>query len=208
MSYHHGDLRRALVTAALESLPKIGAERLSLRDIARRAGVSAAAPYHHFADRDALVGAVAAECWQLLLAALESAVAEAGDDQRRRFQLTGIAYIRFAVAHPAHFRAMELPGITDKIPRAVQKKVNAFYKEEERRMRLAQAQGMFAPLPFDSLILAATSLVHGLAHLIIQGETDVKPGDVAHAVRVAREVTAVLGAGLLPREAQPKRRRR
>ena len=207
MSYHHGDLRRALVTAALEVLPKVGAERLSLRDIARRAGVSPAAPYHHFADRDALVGAVAAECWQLLLAALESAVAEAGDDQRRRFQLTGIAYIRFAVAHPAHFRAMELPGISKKIPRDVQKKVDAFYAEEERRMRAAQAQGMFAPLPFDNLILAATSLVHGLAHLIIQGETEVKPGDVAHAVRLARDVTAVLGAGLLPREPQPLKRR-
>lgn len=208
MGYHHGDLRRALVTAALESLPEVGAERLSLRDIARRAGVSAAAPYHHFADRDALVGAVAAECWQLLLAALEAAVAEAGDDQRRRFQLTGIAYIRFAVAHPAHFRAMELPGIAKKIPKRVKKKVDAFYAEEERRMRTAQAQGMFAPLPFGNLILAATSLVHGLAHLIIQGETEVKPGDVEHAVRLAREVTAVLGAGLLPRGPELKRRRR
>lgn len=125
------------------------------------------------------------------------------------FTRSGIAYIRFAVAHPAHFRAMELPGISKKIPGEVKRKVDAFYAEEERRMRAAQAQGMFAPLPFDNLILAATSLVHGLAHLIIQGETEVKRGDVDHAVRVARDVTAVLGAGLLPREPpRPKRRRR
>jgi AcrR family transcriptional regulator len=108
-AYHHRDLRQALVAAALDVLPEVGAQGLSLRDIARRAGVSSAAPYHHFADKDALVAAVAGECAQLLLAALEAAVAEAGDDQRRRFQLTGVAFIRFAVAHPAHFRAMELP---------------------------------------------------------------------------------------------------
>jgi AcrR family transcriptional regulator len=197
-AYHHHDLRQALVAAALEALPEVGAERLSLRDIARRVGVSPAAPYHHFADRDALVAAVAAECAQLLLAALEGAVVEAGDDQRRRFQLTGIAYVRFAVAHPAHFRALELPGMAAKMPRETRRRVEAFYAEEERRMRRAQAEGMFAPFPFDRLILAATSLVHGLAHLMIDGATDVGP-----------EVTAVLGAGLLPREAsKPARRRR
>jgi hypothetical protein len=69
---------------------------------------------------------------------------------------------------------------------------------------IAAASSCAAATP-DNLILAATSLVHGLAHLIIQGATEVKPGDVGHAVRLAREVTAVLGAGLLPRETQPKR---
>ena len=108
-AYHHRDLRQALVAAALDVLPDVGAAGLSLRDIARRAGVSPAAPYHHFPDKDALVAAVAGECAQLLLDALDAAVAEAGDDQRRRFQLTGIAFIRFAVMYPAHFRAMELP---------------------------------------------------------------------------------------------------
>jgi AcrR family transcriptional regulator len=208
-AYHHHDLRKALLAAALEALPGVGAERLSLRDIARRAGVSPAAPYHHFADKDALVAAVAAECVQLLLAALQAAVVEAGDDQRRRFQLTGIAYVRFAVTYPAHFRVLELPGMATKMPRETRKRVEAFYAEEERRMRRAQAEGMFAPFPFDRLILAATSLVHGLAHLMVDGATDVRPGDVERATQVAREVTAVLGAGLLPREAsKPARRRR
>lgn len=174
------------------------------RDIARRAGVSQAAPYHHFADKEALVAAVAGECARLLLAALEAAVTEAGDDQRRRFQLTGIAYIRFAVAHPAHFRAMELPGIADQMPRDVRLRFDAFYAEEERRMRAAQAEGLFAPLPFDRMILAATALVHGLAHLVINGATEAKPTDVDHALRLARDVTAVLGAGLLPRAAPPR----
>lgn len=185
--------------AALDALPAAGAEHLSLRALARAAGVSEAAPYHHFRDKDDLLGAVAAECSLLLLEALQAAVAEAGDDQRRRFQLTGIAYVRFAVAHPAHFRAMEMPGVAARMPAEVRGKLDAFYQEEERRMRAAQQVGLLAPLPFDNLILAATALVHGLAHLIIDGATPVKPGDVEHAARLARDVTAVFGLGALPR---------
>jgi AcrR family transcriptional regulator len=207
-AYHHRDLRQALVVAALEALPEVGAEKLSLRDIARRAGVSVAAPYHHFADRDALIAAVAGECAQLLLDALDAAVAEAGDDQRRRFQLTGIAFIKFAVTHPAHFRAMELPGMTTKMPVEIRRRFDAFYTEEGRRMREAQRRGLLAPLPFDRLILAATSLVHGLAHLLINGATDAQPGDVEHAVRLARDVTAVFGVGVLPRDVPKARRTR
>jgi AcrR family transcriptional regulator len=201
-AYHHRDLRNALVTAALDALPEVGASGLSLRDIARRAGVSPAAPYHHFPDKDALLAAVAGECAQRLLEALESAVAEAGDDQRRRFQLTGIAFIRFAVMHPAHFRAMELPGMLTKMPREIRRRFEAFYAEEERRMREAQRRGIIAPLPFERLILAATALVHGLAHMIINGATEARPADVEHAVRLARDVTAVFGAGVLPRGPQ------
>lgn len=199
-AYHHRDLRQALIGAALEELPDVGAASLSLRDIARRAGVSPAAPYHHFPDKDALIAAVAGECAQLLLAALHAAVAEAGDDQRRRFQLTGIAFIRFAVTHPAHFRALELPGILTQMPAEVRIRFEAFYAEEEARMRQAQREGLIAPLPLDRLILAATALVHGLAHLLINGATEARPDDVDHAVRLARDVTAVFGAGVLPRD--------
>lgn len=191
------------MAAALEALPEVGPERLSLRELARRAGVSEAAPYHHFADKDALLGTVAAECALLLLEALESATAKAGEDSRRRFQLTGIAYIEFAVAYPAHFRALELPGVSTRMPIEVRRRVDDFYREEERRMRAAQAAGVFAALPYDDLILAATSLVHGLAHLIVGGATPVKAGDVEQATKLARAVTAVMGVGLLPRAEQP-----
>jgi AcrR family transcriptional regulator len=198
-AYHHRDLRNALVVAALEALPEVGPGGLSLRDIARRAGVSSAAPYHHFRDKDALLAVVAGECAQHLLDALQVATAQAGDDQRRRFQLTGIAFVRFAVLHPAHFRALELPGMLTKMPKEIRRRFDAFYAGEGRRMRKAQREGILAPLPFDRLILAATALVHGLAHMIINGATDARPDDVEHAERLAREVTAVFGAGVLPR---------
>jgi AcrR family transcriptional regulator len=206
-AYHHRNLRNALVAAALDALPEVGAAGLSLRDIARRAGVSPGAPYHHFRDKDALLAVVAGECAQHLLDALEAAVAEAGDDQRRRFQLTGVSFIRFAVMHPAHFRVMELPDMLARMPKEVRRRFDAFYSEEGRRMREAQRQGIIAAIPFDRLILAATSLVHGLAHMIINGATAVRPDDVEHAVRLAREVTAVFGAGVLPRDVSQGTRR-
>ena len=87
-----------------------------------------------------------------------------------------------------------------KMPKETRRRFDQFYEEEGRRMREAQRDGVIAPLPFDRLILAATSLVHGLAHMIISGATDVRPGDVEHAVKIAREVTAVFGAGVLPRD--------
>lgn len=199
-AYHHRDLRNALVAAALDALPEVGAAGLSLRDIARRVGVSPAAPYHHFRDKDALLAAVAGECVQHLLDALDAAVSEAGDDLRRRFQLTGISFIRFAVTHPAHFRAIELPGMLTKMPKEIRRRFDAFYEDEGRRMREAQRNGLIAALPFDRLILAATSLVHGLAHMIINGATEARPGDVEHAVQLARDVTGIFGAGVLPRD--------
>jgi len=206
--YHHRNLRNALILAALNALPEAGADGLSLRDIARRAGVSPAAPYHHFSDKQALLRAIAGQCARLLLDALQAATAEAGDDQRRRFQLTGIAFVRFAVGHPAHFRAMELPGMLANMPDEIRRRFEAFYAEEGRRMREAQRRGLIAPVPFDRLILAATSLVHGLAHMIINGATEARPDDVEHAVGLARDVTAIFGTGVLPRESASPRKSR
>ena len=87
-----------------------------------------------------------------------------------------------------------------KMPKEIRRRFDAFYAEEGRRMREAQRAGLIAPLPFERLILAATALVHGLAHMIINGATDARPGDVAHAERLARDVTAIFGAGVLPRD--------
>src|SRR5262245_53999387 len=89
-TYHHGNLQRALIDAALAALAEEGPEKLSLRDVARRAGVSPAAPYRHFPDKDALIAAVAAECASRMGEVMDSAVARAGDDPVDRFRATGI----------------------------------------------------------------------------------------------------------------------
>jgi AcrR family transcriptional regulator len=109
--YHHGDLRRALVDAARRLLEAEGPTALSLRAVAREAGVSPAAPYHHFKDKAELLDAVAQEGWEML----EQFMAEAKSSTHGRQQLTalGIAYVCFAREHPALYRVM-YDGARDK----------------------------------------------------------------------------------------------
>ncbi|MEB8340880.1 TetR/AcrR family transcriptional regulator [Streptomyces endophyticus] len=101
-SYHHGDLRRAILAAALDVIAAEGPGALSLRDLARRAGVSHAAPAHHFKDRTGLLTAIAAEGFALLADAL----AEAAELRER-----GVRYLRFGIQHPAHFQVMFQPDL-------------------------------------------------------------------------------------------------
>src|ERR1043166_9611825 len=105
-AYHHGNLRAALVKATLRAIAEDGPEGFTLRDVARHAGVSPAAPYNHFADKNELLAAVAGECVDRLAATIETSVAEASDDVLDRFRHVGIACVQFAAAHPEHFRAM------------------------------------------------------------------------------------------------------
>ncbi|MET9505981.1 TetR/AcrR family transcriptional regulator [Streptomyces sp. NPDC006622] len=100
--YHHGDLRRAVLVAALDVIATDGPAGLSLRDLARRAGVSHAAPAHHFRDRTGLLTAIAAEGHALLAAELTEAT-----DLRD----AGARYVRFAREHPAHFQVMFSPEL-------------------------------------------------------------------------------------------------
>jgi AcrR family transcriptional regulator len=103
--YHHGDLSRALVLAGRRILELRGPAALSLRAVAREAGVSPAAPYHHFKDKDDLLSAVATEGWQELGLAIAKARASAPDPQAALTEI-GVAYVCFARAHPALYRIM------------------------------------------------------------------------------------------------------
>lgn len=105
VGYHHGDLRNALVEAAVQILSEKGVSGLSLREVARRAGVSHAAPYHHFADKDALLSAICDRGYQLLQQEMQKGH-ELGGIAVDRLQNAGIAYAYFAVEHPALFRLM------------------------------------------------------------------------------------------------------
>ena len=103
--YHHGDLRRALIEAAERILENEGPSALSLRAVAREAGVSAAAPYHHFKDKNELLAAIAQEGFEMLAQAMrEGAAGE--DDPRRRLNSLGVAYVCFARNNPALYTLM------------------------------------------------------------------------------------------------------
>ena len=104
--YHHGHLRDTLLAEAGRTLREQGVEQLSLRDLARQAGVSHAAPRRHFADRQALLDALAAGGFTRLADEVAAAVADAGPDFRARLRATGAAYVRFATGDPALMELM------------------------------------------------------------------------------------------------------
>jgi AcrR family transcriptional regulator len=102
--YHHGDLRRALVDAARRLLEAEGPSALSLRAVAREAGVSPAAPYHHFKDKAELLDAVAQEGWEMLQLAMTESKAKT--EGLKQLTALGIAYVCFARENPALYRVM------------------------------------------------------------------------------------------------------
>lgn len=196
-AYHHGNLREALVAAGLKALAEDGPAKFSLRDVARRAGVSATAPYRHFADKESLFAAIAIESYDRLRAKMDEALAEAPDDPLERFRATGIAYVKFAVAHPAHFLALSMPGVLERVPAELTRGYEQRQAEESAAIAAGMEAGTIARLPLDQLFLSAQAIVRGLAHMIIAGELG--KVDQKKAAQLAEQVTYVLGVGLYPR---------
>ncbi|MFG2345196.1 TetR/AcrR family transcriptional regulator [Streptomyces phaeochromogenes] len=165
-AYHHGDLRRAIVTAALDVISAEGPSALSLRDLARRAGVSHAAPAHHFKDRTGLLTAIAAEGYGLLAATLT----EAAD-----LKDAGVRYVRFAREHPAHFQVMFTPELL----RGNDLELTTARALAGERLRDAvsavppEGRGADARLAG----VAAWSLAHGFATLLLSHNLDGPVGD-------------------------------
>jgi len=200
--YHHGNLREALIAAGLKALAEDGPAKFSLRDVARRAGVSATAPYRHFADKESLFGAIAVESYDRMRAKMDEALAEAPDDPLERFRATGIAYVRFAVAHPAHFLALSMPGVLEHVPLEQRQAYEARFEEERAAIAKGQEAGTIARMPLDQLFLTANAVVRGLAHMIISGELGAV--SAKRAAELAEQVTHVLGVGLYPRSEIPE----
>ena len=193
-AYHHGDLERALVDAALTAIADHGVERLTLRDLARRLGVSPGAPYRHFADKDALVRAVAAEVASRYQAELVRAMSEAPPDSLSQFRAAGIAAVRFAVQHPAHFRVAYMHGVDPADGRAAERAAT-----NREALAAAQAAGEIAALPLDDILLTAECAIYGLSRMIVDGQLPGGPVTLARADAMATAVTEALGCGFIPR---------
>ncbi|MET9211375.1 MULTISPECIES: TetR/AcrR family transcriptional regulator [unclassified Nocardia] len=163
-SYHHGDLPSALVRAAVELLEEDGAADLSLRAAARRAGVSTAAPYRHFADRDALLSAVAAVGYRDL--AEQLVAASPAPSTSEDLAAIAVAYVRFALARPALFRVMFSDPCDPTSPERVAA-TTAIHEYVRAIVRQVFPDG-----DEDSLATAMWALVHGLAFLYLHGKFD------------------------------------
>jgi AcrR family transcriptional regulator len=161
--YHHGDLRRALVEAARRILESEGPTALSLRAVAREAGVSPAAPYHHFKDKAELLDAVADEGWQMLDAAMAKAKAEA--DRKDKLNALGIAYVCFARENPALYRVMyDAARDKEALPEQMQAGEDSAYCKVRDTMIELGADAS-AAVDLELATTAAWCAAHGLAEM-------------------------------------------
>jgi len=182
-TYHHGEVREACVRAAIELLEDGGETALSLRAVARQVGVSPAAPYRHYADREALVSAVAAVGYRDLAEQLAAAHPSPSTPQ----QLAGvaIAYVQFALDRPALFRIMfGEPCDRDNDERVAATAAVSLYLREIVARAFPDAEA-------EAMATAIWALVHGLAFLLLDGKLDA-PTPSAVADRVTAAIEAVL----------------
>ena len=165
--YHHGNLARALLDAAADLIAEVGPSQVSLRELARRTGVSNAAPVHHFGDKAGLFTALAAEGFELLADSLAEAQAARAD-----FVEVGVAYVRFALAHRAHFEVMFRPDLYHRdAPEVVagnRRAAHHLYGPAAASIGRGNGRSNGRSNDRDAGI-AAWSLMHGLSTLIVNG---------------------------------------
>jgi AcrR family transcriptional regulator len=173
--YHHGDLKAVILSQAATLVAERGADGISLRELAREAGVSHAAPAHHFTDRRGLFTALATEGFELLTLALT--------DARPKFADAAIAYVRFALDHPGHYAVMWDRSLYDALDPALVAAELAAGDELRRGVgTLADPKAKAAP---EDAALAAWSLVHGFSLLWLNGAVDTTVDPMAAVERLA-----------------------
>lgn len=166
--YHHGNLKPVLLDAALALIREVGPEAFTLREVARRAGVSHNAPYRHFRDKGELLAAVAAEGFDRLTESMTQAAAS-GSSALDRFRLSGRGYVQFALRYPQHFTVMfEASGRIREHSEAHAAGERAF-STLVRFIEECQSSQVLPPGDSKPLALLAWSMVHGIAKLAIAG---------------------------------------
>lgn len=192
-SYHHGDLKRALVDASLTLLREDGEEALTVAEIGRRVGVSSAAPYKHFSDRQALLRALAEEGNHLLAQAIAEQVG-ATRDPVESFRLSGVAYVRWAAENPALFRLMNDPTLLDytqppqgvEAPAPLRGTLDTFWADLASLVRSGQALSTQHPVIAQ---IRGRAVAHGLASYFVSGVFGAMGISTDEAERLFRAVT-------------------
>jgi AcrR family transcriptional regulator len=200
-AYHHGDLRNALIQAGLEMLAEGGARELDLRKVARRAGVSHAAPYRHFKDKQALIAAINEEGFVQLAARIRAALQAAPAEPFEQLQAVALAYVSFAQEHPWLMREM-FSGLTIEREtfaslQAASKNVYRLYIEVVRR---GQESGKLVVGEPAALAGVLWSVLHGLAMLLIENQMRPYADGPEGAERLARYTIQTLYEGLARRD--------
>ena len=191
--YHHGDLRNAMLDAADQLLASQGLQGFTLRGCARLAGVSHAAPKHHFGDVRGLLSAVAARGFERLQATLKQAIEQVGEDLDAQMQATTTAYVQFAQDNPEHFRVMfradllrlpDGPGPPEPMRETFRVLTNVILSQ--RGEPLLQSSEVVNLVGFSLIndILIGWCHIHGFAHLLMEGQLAmVPPGELPQHIQ-------------------------
>ncbi len=170
-TYHHGDLKNALIQAGVEILAKDGVSGLSLRKVALKAGVSHSAPYAHFVDKQALIAAISTEGFRQLYERVSAVAKEYESKPSKQLEEVAWAYVQFAVDDPDRFKVM-FSAVLEK-----EKEYPEFVAESQRNFQLVkmiveanQASGMLRSGPSDLAALSAWGIVHGFVMLLLEGQ--------------------------------------
>jgi AcrR family transcriptional regulator len=193
--YHHGSLKQALFNAALALISEVGPQAFTLREVARRAGVSHNAPYRHFRDKDELLALVAVQGFERLIAAMKRSAAR-GSTAEERFRLCGRGYVSFALRWPQHFRVMfDLPSGRDKYPEHAKAGDEAFATLLAFVVECQEAGVLSRGNP-EPLAFMAWSMVHGIAKLGASRQLPFqKEGILDFVDDASRVMTAGMGTG-------------
>lgn len=185
------DLRGRILEASAKLIEEEGLAALSLREVARRAGVSHQAPYHHFPDKEAILAALAVEGFKQLTARLEQRAQGPGTAGERLLELS-MEYLAFALDHPAHFRIMYRPELVNlqrypEARRAVGETVAVLDVLVEAVIKAASGA-----LPPDVIYTLHVATVHGIAHLMVDGPRPVTAQNREARLLLARQTLEAL----------------
>ncbi len=169
--YHHGDLKNALIQAGIKILAKEGVGGLSLRKVAKKAGVSHSAPYAHFPDKQSLIAAISTEGFKQLYAELDAAVSPYANDPRRQLEAGAWAYVQFAMNNTDTFNIM-FSGVLEKekdYPAFVESSRKTFERVVDV-VRACQDAGVLRPAPAELLAVSVWGQLHGIVSLALEGQ--------------------------------------
>jgi AcrR family transcriptional regulator len=199
LSYHHGDLRNSLIQAAVALVREKGPHSLSLREVAKKAGVSHTAPYRHFPDKNALICSIAEVGFRLLTARL-NLTQNHYPEPRDQFIEAGVVYLELAVKNPEITQLM-FSGQIDRAtaPESLHTAARDAFNQLHKIVVNAQQRNLIRPGDPDEFALSAWSMMHGLAMLITGEQLDKSIRSPEDVRRLATTVGATLLDGLLAR---------
>ncbi|NOX34877.1 MAG: TetR/AcrR family transcriptional regulator [Deltaproteobacteria bacterium] len=196
-SYHHGDLKQTLIGHALSIIDNEGIGGLTLRKAARHAGVSHAAPAHHFGDMKGLMVAIAIKGFSKMILQMEKALSQTKDDNSLlKLKLIGLAYIEFAVQHRSFFKVMYHSELSKKGPYPdLEKESRIPFKLLKSTVQDCQDNQLIKKGDIENIALFAWSTVHGIANLLVDSQLKSK-GLLGDDMQYADHVTNLLYTGL------------